>query len=660
LPLPDADGRVPGSGRRPPRVRLQTRFLLYFTSLVVGVMAFTVLLVEERLGRIIAREAEMRALSLARSLAAVSQPALAREDHAVLAQNAMHAAREDDGITEIVIFDREGRVAADSDHPGRRGSLPADPEARRFAQATRDLVVRTRLSRRDGMPGSEPGLDVAVPVLSETGRERLGTVRLVFTTEEMQAQIGDMRLALAGVGLAAIALGTLGSFVLARRITRPLSQLVAGVDRAAAGDLETRLEVQSGDEIEELARRFDEMVRRTRGEHDRLERRSHDLQRLNEAGLDLADALHSEGVLGLVADAACVFAGAQRAQAVAQIGSRDRPWWSAPAAPPFTIEVRKAIETELGRQRGEALAGLPFALPAGVRAVPVAHGGTLLGWIFLEGGPELSREAEGFLSILAGQAAATLRNIQLLEERLESARLSTIGRMISTIVHDFRNPMTAIRGYASMIEEVELDPERRRQCAHLVVEETDRLNGMIDEILEFTRGGATRLRRQPVSLEELVAKLQRVLEPDLQSRGIRFARDLGYAGAVSVDVDRMLRAMINIASNALDAMESGGTFLVRSRGRNAHVEIDLADDGHGIPEELHSRIYEPFFTHGKPRGIGLGMSITRKIVEEHGGQIRLDSQVGRGTTFTVSLPVDAAPAAEPGSGAASPAARPAS
>jgi signal transduction histidine kinase len=290
----------------------------------------------------------------------------------------------------------------------------------------------------------------------------------------------------------------------------------------------------------------------------------------------------------------------------------------------------------------------------------VAHGGTLLGWIFLEGGPELSREAEGLLSILAGQAAATLRNIQLLEERLESERLSTIGRMISTIVHDFRNPMTAIRGYAAMIEEVDLDPERRRQCAHLVVEETDRLNGMIDEILEFTRGGPTRLRRRPVSLEELVAKLQRVLEPDLKSRGIRFALDLGYAGAVSVDVDRMLRAMINIASNALDAMESGGTFLVRSRGGNAHVEIDLADDGHGIPEELHSRIYEPFFTHGKPRGIGLGMSITRKIVEEHGGQIRLDSQVGRGTTFTVSLPVDIAAPAEPSSGAASPAARPAS
>jgi len=642
LPLPDADGRVPGSGRLPRRVRLQTRFLLYFTSLVVAVMTFTILLVEQHLGRIIAREAEGRALSLARSLAAVSQPALARDDHAVLAQNAMHAAREDDGITEIVIFDREGRVAADSDHPGRRGSLPADPAVLGLALTKRDLVMATQLSRRDGMPGLEPGLDVAVPVLSESGKERLGTVRLVFTTEEMQAQIGDMRLDLAGVGAAAVALGVLGSFVLARRITRPLSELVAGAVRAADGDLDTPLQVRSGDEIEDLAERFDVMVRRIRDEHHRLERRSRDLQRLSEAGLGLAEALHSEGVLGLVAEAAGVFVGAPHAQAVAQIGSRDRPWWSSPAAAPFTIEVRKALEVELGRRRSEGSVGLPSALPAGTRAVSVAHGGTLLGWIFLEGGPQPSPEVEGLLAILAGQAAATLRNIQLLEERLESERLSTIGRMISTIVHDFRNPMTAIRGYAAMIEEMDLGPDRRRQCAHLVVEETDRLNGMIDEILEFTRGSPTRLRRQSVSLEELVAKLQRVLEPDLQSRGIRFAQDLAYAGAVTVDVDRMLRAMINIASNALDAMEPGGTFLVRSRGRNAHVEIDLADDGHGIPEDLQARIYEPFFTHGKPRGIGLGMSITRKIVEEHGGQIRIDSEVGRGTTFTVSLPADVA------------------
>jgi signal transduction histidine kinase len=220
--------------------------------------------------------------------------------------------------------------------------------------------------------------------------------------------------------------------------------------------------------------------------------------------------------------------------------------------------------------------------------------------------------------------------------------------------------MTAIRGYAAMIEEVELGPERRKQCAHLVVEETDRLNGMIDEILEFTRGGTSRLKRRQVGVEELLAKLQRLIEPDMTSRGIRFASELGYAGTVSVDLDRILRAMLNIASNALDAMEPGGTFAVRSRGHNGLVEIDLADTGRGIPAELQPRIYDPFFTHGKPRGIGLGMSITRKIVEEHGGRILLQSEMGRGTTVTVCLPADPVPMGAPASDTPVPASRPAS
>jgi signal transduction histidine kinase len=392
-----------------------------------------------------------------------------------------------------------------------------------------------------------------------------------------------------------------------------------------------------GGSVEELLTEY-RLRRELRRERERLERRTRQLDDLHQVGLRLADASQSEGVLGLMAEAARALAGAEQAQAVAQIGSRDRPWWSSPAAAPFTIERRKALEGELGRRRAEGAVALPSELPEGARAVTVSHGGVLFGWIFLAGGAEPSPETHGLLTILSGQAATTLRNIQLLEERLGSERLTTIGRMISTIVHDFRNPMTAIRGYAAMIEEADIGPARRKQCARLVVEEADRLNGMIDEILEFTRGGPSPLKRREVRVEELAARLGRLLEPDLRTRGIRLAVDLVYSGTVSVDLDRILRAMLNIASNALDAMDAGGTFAVRSRRRDGQVEIDLADTGRGIPEELQPRIYEPFFTHGKPRGIGLGMSITRKIVEEHGGRILLDSQVGRGTCFTVCLP----------------------
>jgi signal transduction histidine kinase len=169
------------------------------------------------------------------------------------------------------------------------------------------------------------------------------------------------------------------------------------------------------------------------------------------------------------------------------------------------------------------------------------------------------------------------------------------------------------------------------------------MSAMIDEILEFTSGGTPHLRRKRIPLEELVAKLERLVDRDLAERGVKFQADLEFRGVVIVDADRIVRALVNIAANAVDAMPSGGTFTVRSRVRGEHVELELQDTGHGIAPELLPRIFEPFFTSGKARGVGLGMAITRKIVEDHGGRIDLTSTLGEGTCFTVELPCERPP-----------------
>jgi signal transduction histidine kinase len=107
-----------------------------------------------------------------------------------------------------------------------------------------------------------------------------------------------------------------------------------------------------------------------------------------------------------------------------------------------------------------------------------------------------------------------------------------------------------------------------------------------------------------------------------------------------VDVDRVVRALLNFTANALDAMPEGGTLTLGARRAGASVELLVGDTGVGIPEHLKPRLFEPFFTHGKPRGLGLGMSIARKIVEEHGGEVRLESRPGQGTQVTVGIPVE--------------------
>jgi signal transduction histidine kinase len=385
--------------------------------------------------------------------------------------------------------------------------------------------------------------------------------------------------------------------------------------------------------VEGLLTQYD-LRRALRRYHDRLGRHGRELRALHEVARQLSSAAEIEGALALAAAAAARLASASAAAAVADLGA-DLPLWSTGDA--LDAADRSRIEAWL--TRATTGAAPVQELRPGLHLVPLVHAERVLGAIALLDAAAPDADAQELLSVLAGQASATVHALAQVQERLRSERLSTVGRMISTIVHDFRNPMTAMRGYAAMLDAAELPRARQKEYARLVIEETDRMGAMIDEVLEFARGGPARLRISPVSLEALCERVHRLLEPDLKARGMSFRAELGYKGGVALDAERIQRALVNIAVNALDAMEPGGVFTLGSRLVDGTVELTLDDTGIGIPETVRTRIFEPFFTHGKPRGIGLGMSITRKIVEDHGGAIHVGDGPGGGTRFTVLLPL---------------------
>lgn len=649
MPPPAPDKPSPsGSGRPQPaqlergygRIGLKTRFTLYLTTLIVALMAIVALLVEKRMGETIARQAEKRGLSIARNLAAVCQPSLVTYNYVALTQNAERAKLQEEGIAEVIILDKEGKVAAYSGHGERQGTLLTDPVSVQASLARHELVLPVTIERDDASSTRERGLDISVPVFIENSDEKWGTVRIRLLTEDMHRQIRDTRLTLLVAGLMAVGLGALGAWLMARRITGPVAQLVGGTIQAAAGRLETRIDIRTGDEIEELAQNFNEMVRQVEtnqraveGLNRNLERRSRELHDLHEVGLRLAAAADAESVLALAVDAALTISGARWVAAVAQVGRCTARWAGSREA--LALDAQKALEAHLAR----AASRENPPLPPFVRAIPLEHAQSLLGFLLLGEAPEPSPDGSDLLSILAGQCGARLDNLRLLEGRLESERLSAVGRMISNIVHDFRNPMTAMKGYGGMLAELELPPERCREYAQLIVDEADRLSGMADEIMEFTRGEHTPPRLAPTTVAELAARLERQIAGELRARGLSLRTELEYAGALLADADRLRRALLNVAMNALEAMPRGGTLTLASRLRDGRVEISLRDTGPGIPAELQPRVFEPFFTHGKPRGVGLGMAITRKIVEEHAGDILLESQPGQGSCFTLRLPV---------------------
>lgn len=229
------------------------------------------------------------------------------------------------------------------------------------------------------------------------------------------------------------------------------------------------------------------------------------------------------------------------------------------------------------------------------------------------------------------------------DELIRAERLSLVGRMASSIIHDLRHPMTTLKGYAAILGRDDLTLEQRQRFSNILTNSVDTLVEMTQEILDYARGGGE-LQPQQVELGGLINDLCTFVEGDFAERGLRIECQLDYAGSVTMDESKIRRTLYNIANNARDAMQgSGGTLTISTRRLDGSVECRLQDTGPGIPEEIKDTLFEPFATYGKPSGTGLGLAIAKKTVEDHGGTITVESISGQGATFIIRLPLEPPP-----------------
>jgi len=250
-------------------------------------------------------------------------------------------------------------------------------------------------------------------------------------------------------------------------------------------------------------------------------------------------------------------------------------------------------------------------------------------------GPEMAAT----LSILANQFASTLFNLELTSDKIKSERLATIGQMISSIIHDFKNPMTTIKGMVGLMGDSEFSAEERKMYSDMVIEEVDRVVGMVNELLEFSRGGKGEFRKTDVVFRDILEKICTVYEKEFEQKNITMTKSFDFAENIQLDTEKIKRALFNIIDNARDAMTEGGTLHIATQKKEHTVELTIADNGPGMPPEIKENIFEPFVSHGKIHGTGLGMAITKKIIDDHKGFISLESVPGQGTTFTIRLPL---------------------
>ena len=615
------------------RLRLRTlraRLLWGTVFVIVPTMAGVFLLVERHQRAAIVEEMQRRGNVMAGSLAAVSQGPLLLYNFTALEQNVARVAGEPDVVYAIVL-DAEAKVAAHSRHPDRVG-MPlkgkVDVEA---ARAMQPVLQETTVARQSV-------LDFAVPIL--VNGQKWGTARVGVSKKRMEAQIVQTRSELAALTLVMLLFGGVSAALVARRISKPVQQLAEGAAGIARGDWNQRIEPPTDDEIGRLAIAFNHMVGELAQQRVALENANTELRRGFEELTDLKS--YTDNIL------------ASLTTGIVTVDLEGRVVTLNPAAELmtgfFAGEVRGRYCTEVFAHTPDLAELLMETLASRVavpgvtvtlrrrngRAMPVE-----LSAAPLRGGE--SKEL-GVIGVFRD-----LTRVRQLEDRLRrSDRLAAIGELAAGLAHEIKNPLTSLLTFSRHLARRFEDPDFRQKFLSVVPRELERINTIVERLLELAR--PARLTFKPLRLPALLERVLELYGDRLEAQSIRVVRDWRRdVPVVWVDQEALYRALVNLVANALDAMPRGGRLTLRvawsdaetlasARAGTRRVAVEVEDSGTGIEPADLDRIFNPFFST-KEGGTGLGLALTQKIVEDHGGSIDVRSGLGAGALFRIVLPL---------------------
>jgi len=595
---------------------------------------------------------EKRGETIAAHLAAVSTKSLLTYNFVTLEQHAEQTAQARD-VLYTIILDRDGRVAAYSGHNEQQGLMLQDTVSQQAAQATATLIQHVPHKRK-----TVEHYDIAVPVFVPGSAEKWGTVRVGLSLHEMQLEIAQTRRRVLFLGLLGVALSIAVAVFLARRIVAPLQVLTEGTVAVARGDLDHAIAIQTHDEIAVLARNFNHMTSELRKHRLALEDSN---RQLDQKVLELSTlANYNDNILASMTSGLLTLDGEGRIEmfnvmAETITGVCGASMRGQPAHRVFADNVQFLQVLETSRQHRAPLTAprLEFCRPDGQR-VPLALRTAML--------QDRAGHGDGLLAIFED-----LSLIQTLEHRLQRAdRLAALGQMAAGVAHEIKNPLASVRTFAQLVSRKHHDSRFVEKFDRIVPQELDRINFIVEELLALAR--PARLHCAPVMVPTILQRVVEIYSERLQQQGIQLKLDwAALLPPVLADAEQLHRSFANIVLNAIEAMPTGGElrllcrpvpkalidFTAHGNGGTVHdvpggpraaldlyatdVEIVCQDTGMGIPTVQLDQVFTPFWTT-KPKGTGLGLALTHKIIEDHSGTIHLTSEVGHGTIVTVRLP----------------------
>ncbi len=283
-----------------------------------------------------------------------------------------------------------------------------------------------------------------------------------------------------------------------------------------------------------------------------------------------------------------------------------------------------------------------------IMCCPLAVGSTVRGAVQVDTtstGTPFGEEDLRLLATIAGQAAVAAENARMHGTIVKQQRLAATGQAVSSIAHCMKNVLNGLRGGSYILDlGIEKDrPEQVTQGWEMVRRNIDFISELAQDMLAYC--GKRHLSRRPTDIPEMLRETIRMVRDQAAQAGIEIALE-AVEGQPPCRVDRtaLKRVVLNLLSNAIDACSEGDRVQVRARadGDSAELSIAVEDDGPGMPPEVRDRLFEPFFTTKGHRGTGLGLALVKKVVEEHGGRVEIETQPNQGTRFQLVVPLTSA------------------
>jgi len=318
-------------------------------------------------------------------------------------------------------------------------------------------------------------------------------------------------------------------------------------------------------------------------------------------------------------------------------------------------------EVEASRLRKENIV-LTFGKPSSVYVVPLITRSKVIGVIATDAVQEkgVPKETRETLKIFASQIAIAIENAKLysrLQEQMEelkrshallnrAEKFSFLGNLAARLAHEIKNPMTAIGTFIQMMPEKHNDEEFRRDFHQIAMEETNRVNNLVTELLDLVKTSEPHFELN--DLHTLIDKMILLVSPHSHAKRIEISRQFDSdIGQVWMDTEKMKQVVLNLLANAIDFTPEGGKIKLvtrhfKERGKSSFVRIEVQDNGLGIPRSMIDKVFDPYFTtkhkSSMHKGTGLGLFISHQNMQDHGGTIEVKSKVDGGTTFILTLP----------------------